>query len=66
VDGVAFFRGDQPAEAGRGLFAQALLERLPLLPVAEEGQLRDPLARADFCRRVFALSGSPCPAELLD
>ena len=38
------------------LFAAALLERLPLLPVEEEGRLSDPRLRENFIERVFALS----------
>lgn len=39
---------------GRGLFAEALMRRLPLLPVEEEGRLGDPLLRDQFLNRVFA------------
>lgn len=40
--------------AGRGLFASALIERLPLLPVEEEGRLADAAIRDNFIERVFA------------
>jgi len=43
-----------PARTGRGLFAQALTDRLPLLPVEEEGRLSDPRLRENFVERVFA------------
>ncbi|MEP6914519.1 MAG: DUF523 and DUF1722 domain-containing protein [Acidobacteriota bacterium] len=43
-----------PARDGRGLFAAALLARLPLLPVEEEGRLCDPRLRENFVERVFA------------
>lgn len=46
--------GSTPARTGRGLFAEALLERLPLLPVEEEGRLSDPRLRENFVERVFA------------
>ena len=46
--------GAVPARTGRGLFASALLERLPLLPVEEEGRLTDPQLRENFIERVFA------------
>jgi uncharacterized protein YbbK (DUF523 family)/uncharacterized protein YbgA (DUF1722 family) len=49
-------RNDVPARAGRGLFATALLERLPHLPVEEEGRLSDPRIRDNFVERVFAFS----------
>jgi uncharacterized protein YbgA (DUF1722 family)/uncharacterized protein YbbK (DUF523 family) len=39
---------------GRGLFAQALLDAQPLLPVEEEGRLNDPRLREGFFVRVFA------------
>ena len=41
-------------KAGRGLFAEALLARYPLLPVEEEGRLNDPPLRENFIERVFA------------
>jgi len=43
-----------PARDGRGLFAEALLERMPTLPVEEEGRLNDPRLRENFVERVFA------------
>lgn len=39
---------------GRGVFAAALLERFPSLPVEEEGRLSDPRLRENFIERVFA------------
>ena len=46
--------GMVPARDGRGLFASALLERFPLLPVEEEGRLSDPTLRENFIERIFA------------
>lgn len=43
-----------PAKNGVGLFAAALLARLPSLPVEEEGRLNDPRLRDNFVERVFA------------
>ena len=43
-----------PAKSGRGLFAEALLEHFPHLPVEEEGRLTDPRLRENFVERVFA------------
>lgn len=39
---------------GRGLFAQALTEHYPQLPVEESGRLSDPALRENFMTRVFA------------
>jgi uncharacterized protein YbgA (DUF1722 family)/uncharacterized protein YbbK (DUF523 family) len=49
-----FDAGGAPAKSGRGLFAEALLERFPSLPVEEEGRLADPRLRENFIERVFA------------
>jgi uncharacterized protein YbbK (DUF523 family) len=40
----------------RGLFAAAVTEHFPLLPVEEEGRLNDPEIREDFMERVLAFS----------
>jgi uncharacterized protein YbgA (DUF1722 family)/uncharacterized protein YbbK (DUF523 family) len=40
--------------SGKGLFAEALLERFPSLPVEEEGRLADPKLRENWIERVFA------------
>jgi uncharacterized protein YbgA (DUF1722 family)/uncharacterized protein YbbK (DUF523 family) len=42
------------AREGRGLFAAALMDALPLMPVEEEGRLNDPALRENFIERVFA------------
>ena len=46
--------GAPPQRNGRGLFAAALIERLPNLPVEEEGRLADARLRENFIERVFA------------
>ena len=46
--------GGPGLRTGRGLFAEALLERFPQLPVEEEGRLGDPRLRENFVVRVFA------------
>ena len=43
-----------PTRSGRGLFAAALMRRLPNLPVEEEGRLNDPNLRENFIERAFA------------
>jgi uncharacterized protein YbgA (DUF1722 family) len=44
-----------PAKVGVGIFARIFMERLPLLPVEEEGRLHDPKLRENFVERIFAL-----------
>jgi uncharacterized protein YbgA (DUF1722 family)/uncharacterized protein YbbK (DUF523 family) len=53
---VKVYRGDAGASVrdGRGLFAAALVEALPLLPVEEEGRLEDAELRDLFVEKVFA------------
>ncbi len=46
--------GGAPTKTGVGLFAAALMARMPLLPVEEEGRLRDAKLRENFLERVFA------------
>jgi uncharacterized protein YbgA (DUF1722 family)/uncharacterized protein YbbK (DUF523 family) len=43
-----------PRREGVGLFARALMDRLPNLPVEEEGRLEDARLRENFIERVFA------------
>jgi uncharacterized protein YbbK (DUF523 family)/uncharacterized protein YbgA (DUF1722 family) len=43
-----------PRRDGVGMFARALTERMPLLPVEEEGRLEDPAVRDSFVERIFA------------
>src|SRR5689334_16731391 len=47
-------RHGTPVRGGRGLFAAALTEACPHLPVEEEGRLADPRLRDNFVERVFA------------
>ena len=55
MERVKVFEGNgAPIRNGRGLFAAALLRRLPNLPVEEEGRLTDPGLRENFVERVFA------------
>jgi hypothetical protein len=46
--------GTRSPKTGRGTFAEALLERFPLLPIEEAARLADPRLRAGFIERVFA------------
>jgi uncharacterized protein YbgA (DUF1722 family)/uncharacterized protein YbbK (DUF523 family) len=47
-------KGGPPRREGVGAFARVLLERMPLLPVEEEGRLHDPHLRESFIERIFA------------
>lgn len=69
---VKVYGKGMPVKSGRGLFAQAVVEHFPLLPVEEEGRLEDPALRENFLERVFAyrrlqdfLMGKPGVGELV-
>lgn len=51
---VKVYNRGMPARSGRGLFAAAVVEHFPRLPVEEEGRLADPGIRENFIERVFA------------
>jgi uncharacterized protein YbgA (DUF1722 family)/uncharacterized protein YbbK (DUF523 family) len=55
---VKLYDGDKteraPEPAGVGLFAAALMQRFPNLPVEEEGRLCDARLRENFIERLFA------------
>jgi uncharacterized protein YbbK (DUF523 family) len=46
--------GKRPRRDGVGAFVRVLREQLPLLPIEEEGRLRDPRQRESFVERVLA------------
>jgi len=47
-------KGGVPTKEGRGIFAERLMDRYPLLPVEEEGRLNDPVLRRSFVVRLYA------------
>jgi uncharacterized protein YbbK (DUF523 family) len=47
-----------PQEFGRGVFAAALMERMPELPVEDEGRLSDACVREHFIEQVFTYQKS--------
>ena len=42
-----------PGRTGMGIYAKALLDRFPNLPIEEEGRLNDPSLRENFVTRVY-------------
>jgi uncharacterized protein YbbK (DUF523 family) len=53
LERVAIWEGEHAASTGRGLFAAALVDRMPLLPVEQEDRLRDPKLLEGFIGRVL-------------
>jgi len=55
MERVKVYAGNgQVAKKGRGIFADVLMDRMPALPVEEEGRLLDPVLRENFIERLFA------------
>jgi len=54
LERVKVYRDGHAKATGRGLFARALVEAAPLLPVEEEGRLNDARLRENFIERLFA------------
>ncbi len=54
MERVKIYGRSGPVAGGRGMFAEALLQAFPHLPVEEEGRLSDPRLRENFVERVFA------------
>jgi uncharacterized protein YbgA (DUF1722 family)/uncharacterized protein YbbK (DUF523 family) len=52
--GVRIHAGAAVTRDGRGLFAQALIDAFPNVPIEDEGRLHDPGMRDTFIERVFA------------
>ncbi len=46
-------RNGVPSASGSGVYARAIMEALPSLPVEEEGRLMDPALRENFIERVY-------------
>ena len=62
-----------PGKSGPGAYAERLMERLPNLPVEEEGRLNDDVLRENFIQRVYVyhrwqklVADGLTPASLVD
>lgn len=60
-------------KVGVGLYTQALMERMPWLPVEEDGRLNDAVLRENFFTRVYCLydfhqtlGSDPTPGKVVD
>lgn len=54
MEGIKVYQPGSAPRQGRGIFASAIMDGLPLVPVEEEGRLGDPALRENFLERVFA------------
>jgi uncharacterized protein YbgA (DUF1722 family)/uncharacterized protein YbbK (DUF523 family) len=53
MERVNVYDGNQPRKEGVGIYAEAMMQANPLLPVEEEGRLGDPGLRENFIQRVY-------------
>ncbi|MDD2850908.1 MAG: DUF523 and DUF1722 domain-containing protein [Desulfuromonadaceae bacterium] len=51
---VTVYNKNSAAKSGRGLFAAAVADHFPLMPMEEEGRLNDPALRENFIERIFS------------
>ena len=58
-------RHGSPVRGGRGLYAAALVEAYPYLPVEEEGRLADTAAGKVLAGPLATPTFDVCPADLL-
>lgn len=72
VSRVKIYSGEMPQLSGRGLFAEALLQRFDDLPVEEDGRLLDDGLREAFVEKIYAhlrwrtfLASDPTPGALV-
>jgi uncharacterized protein YbgA (DUF1722 family)/uncharacterized protein YbbK (DUF523 family) len=55
MERVKVYANQHPQKSGTGIYAQAMMQNNPLLPVEEEGRLGDPRLRENFIQRVYVL-----------
>ncbi|WP_073579575.1 YbgA family protein [Vibrio quintilis] len=72
MQGVKVYQQGGVRKDGTGLYTAKLIEKMPWLPVEEDGRLNDPVLRENFIARVFCLydlyqsvSDVPSPAEII-
>ncbi len=55
IEAVPVWRGENPVGESSGIFAHALMQAFPWLPVEDEGRLGEAPLRDNFIQRVFVL-----------
>ncbi|MCG3724885.1 YbgA family protein [Vibrio cincinnatiensis] len=55
MERVKVYREHGAEKNGVGLYTEQLMQRMPWLPVEEDGRLHDPILRENFITRVFCL-----------
>ena len=55
MEKVKVYQENNAEKAGIGIYTRILMERMPWLPVEEDGRLNDPVLRENFVTRIFCL-----------
>ncbi len=55
MERVKVYGNNHAEKSGVGLYTQVMLERMPWLPVEEDGRLNDPVLKENFITRIFCL-----------
>ncbi|MDF5415590.1 2-thiouracil desulfurase family protein, partial [Vibrio parahaemolyticus] len=56
MERVKVYSKNSAAKEGVGLYTQTLMQKMPWLPVEEDGRLNDPVLKENFITRVFCLN----------
>lgn len=73
MERVKVYSKNSAAKEGVGLYTQTLMQKMPWLPVEEDGRLNDPVLKENFITRVFCLNdfydsmdGEPTRGKIID
>ncbi|WP_321385515.1 DUF523 and DUF1722 domain-containing protein [uncultured Vibrio sp.] len=73
MERVKVYSKHHASKEGVGLYTQTLMQKMPWLPVEEDGRLNDPVLKENFITRVYCLndfyqsmSGEPTRGKIID
>ncbi|EKO3835211.1 YbgA family protein [Vibrio harveyi] len=73
MERVKVYSKNSAAKEGIGLYTRTLMEKMPWLPVEEDGRLNDPVLKENFITRVYCLNdfyesmgGEPTRGKIID
>ena len=73
MERVKVYSKNNAAKEGIGLYTRTLMEKMPWLPVEEDGRLNDPVLKENFITRVYCLNdfyesmdGEPTRGKIID